>query len=175
MALTKQAKAEAIDKVKSLLASSKMTVAARYSGTSVKELQGLRRQAKDNGTTIIVVKNRLFKRALESSGFKQAAGDIALTGQLIYAFNDSDEAAAAQVLANFAKTNPQVELITGLDATGAVMAADDLTMLASLPTKQQLRSMLAGTLMASFGNLVGVLSAPNRSLLNVLAAHADIN
>jgi ribosomal protein L10 len=65
MALSKDKKAEVVSEVSELLSKSKLTVMAKYSGTSVKSLQELRRQAKENGTTISVVKNRLVKKSLE--------------------------------------------------------------------------------------------------------------
>lgn len=62
MALSKDKKAEVIANISELLNSSKLTVIAKYSGTSVKSMQELRAQAKQSGTTISVVKNRLVKR-----------------------------------------------------------------------------------------------------------------
>jgi ribosomal protein L10 len=44
-----------------------MTVMVKYQGTSVKAMQDLRKQAKENGTKVKVVKNRLFKKALETN------------------------------------------------------------------------------------------------------------
>ena len=40
-----------------------MTVVAKYKGTTVKAMQSLRRQARDNGTKVKVVKNRLIVQA----------------------------------------------------------------------------------------------------------------
>ena len=67
MALTKEKKQEVVDEFSALLDGSKMTVLATYQGTPVKSMQQLRRDARANGTTIKVVKNRLVIKALENS------------------------------------------------------------------------------------------------------------
>ena len=64
MALTKQQKDDVVKEVAALLSSSKMTVVATYNGTTVKAMQQLRRDARDSGTKVRVVKNRLVAKAL---------------------------------------------------------------------------------------------------------------
>jgi large subunit ribosomal protein L10 len=64
MALTKDKKQAVVAEVTDLLNSSKMTVVAKYEGTGVKALQELRRDAKQAGTTVKVIKNRLVIQAL---------------------------------------------------------------------------------------------------------------
>ena len=63
MALTKQAKNEVVKDVSDVLSASKMTVVAKYQGTTVKAMQQLRRDARGNGTKVQVVKNRLVVKA----------------------------------------------------------------------------------------------------------------
>ena len=173
MALSKEKKAEVLGEVSELLNSSKLTVFAKYSGTSVKSLQILRSQAKDNGTKIRVVKNRLFKKAMEDSG-KYGDVDLGLlSGQLIYAFNAEDEVAPAQSLATFAKDEPQIEFVGGLSADGSLLGPDDIKALASLPSKDQLRAQLVGTIGAPLSGLVNVVSGNVRGLLNVLNARSE--
>ena len=58
MPLTKQKKEAVVAEVANLLSESKMTVIASYKGTAVKDMQSLRREAKQNGTTLKVIKNR---------------------------------------------------------------------------------------------------------------------
>ncbi len=173
MALTRQKKEDRVAEVKALLSNSKLTVAAYYSGTPVKQMQQLRREAVANGTIVKIVKNRLFKKALEARGFDETIDKMSISGQLMYAFNDSDETAAARTLANFAKTNPQIELACGIDNEGQVIDANDLKILADLPTKNQLRAQLIGTLNAPAGKLAGALAASNRSILYAMAARAE--
>ena len=173
MALSKQKKAEVVDEVGQLLDSSRLTVIAKYPGTSVKSMQQLRRQAAENGTIVRVIKNRLVKKALESNGRLKAVDTAVLSGQLIYAFNADDEVAPAQSLAGFAKTETQIEFVGAITADGQILSADDVKALASLPSKIQLRGMLVGTIAAPLSGLVNVMAGNVRGVLNVLNARAD--
>lgn len=173
MALSRQRKAETVSEVKELLDSAMMTVVARYQGTSVKGMQELRLAAKEGGTKIRITKNRLVKKALESNQRLKDVDSDMLTGQLMYAFNQQDDAAPAQALADFAKLNPQIEFVGAITFNGEVLSAEDVSVLASLPTKNQLRASLAGTLNAPMSGLAGVLKSNIRSILTVLNARAE--
>jgi large subunit ribosomal protein L10 len=173
MALSRDKKAEVVSEVADLLGRSKMTVLAKYSGTSVKAMQELRRQSRDNGTTVKVVKNRLFRQALSGNDKFKDVDLEGLSGQLIYAFNTDDEVAPAQNLATFAKDQPQIEFVGGINADGQFLSAEDIKVLASLPSKDQLRAQLIGTINAPASGLVSVLAANIRGLLNVLNAKAE--
>lgn len=173
MALTKAKKQEVIDEVAKLLADSKLTVVAKYEGTSVKAMQQLRRDAKENGTTVKVIKNRLVKQALASSETLKDADTSQLVSQLLYAFNSVDEVAPAQALASFAKLNPNVSFVGAFTADGQFIASDDVKALASLPSKDQLRAQLVGTVGAPLSGFVNILSGNVRGVLNVLNARAE--
>lgn len=173
MALTKEKKAEVVSEIAQLLDDSKLTVMARYTGTSVSSMQQLRRDAADGGTQVRVVKNRLVKKALEKSQRFSDVDTSVLQGQLIYAFNAGDEVAPAQALATFAKTEPQIEFVGAFTADGQLILADDVKALAALPSKDQLRSMLVGTIAAPISGFVGVLSGNVRGVLNVLNARSE--
>lgn len=172
MALSRSKKDEIISEVSELLGSSKLTVVAKYEGTTVKALQTLRREAKQNGTKVSVVKNRLVIKALEQSG-KKDVDTSALSGMLLYAFNAEDEVAPAQALNNFAKTNPSLTFVGAITADNSFIGPEDVKALASLPGKEQLRAMLVGTLAAPLSGFVNVLSGNVRGVLNVLNARAE--
>jgi len=173
MALTKTQKQDVISEVADLLGTSKLTVVAKYEGTSVKALQGLRRDARANGTKVKVVKNRLVIQALKDSDTFKDTDSSALTGMLLYAFNSEDEVAPAQSLQAFAKQHPTLEFVGALTADGQFMAAEDVKALASLPSKEQLRAMLVGTIAAPLSGFANVLSGNVRGVLNVLTARAE--
>jgi large subunit ribosomal protein L10 len=173
MALSKDRKTEVVSEVSQLLADSKLTVIAKYSGTSVKTLQELRGQAKQNGTKVSVVKNRLVIKALSANDKFKDLDTSLLTGQLMYAFNSQDEIAPAQALASFAKTQPQIEFVGGINADGQLLTADDIKALASLPSKDQLRAQLVGTIAAPLSGFLNIMSGNVRGVLNVLNARAE--
>ena len=173
MALTKNKKNEVVEEVQQLLSTSKMTVITKYEGTTVKAMQQLRAQARDNGTTVKVVKNRLVKKAIEQTDSLKTVDTAPLEGMLLYAFNSEDEVAPAQSIANFAKANPTLEFVGAITADGQFISADDVKALASLPSKEQLRGMLVGTIAAPLSGFVNVLAGNVRGVLNVLNARAE--
>jgi large subunit ribosomal protein L10 len=172
MALTKQAKSDVIGEVSELLTSSKMTVVAKYEGTGVKAMQQLRRDARDNGTKVKVVKNRLVVQALKASDALKGADTSQLSGMLLYAFNGEDEVAAAQVLANFAKTNPTIEFVGAIDAEGTFLGADDVKALAALPGKNQLIAETVAMLLSPVNDVTNALSGNLHALLDGVEAKA---
>jgi large subunit ribosomal protein L10 len=62
------------------------------------------------------------------------------------------------VLVDFAKENEKFEIKGGV-VEGEVVDLDTIRQLASLPGKQELRAMVAGTLQAPLRNLAGTLQA----------------
>lgn len=173
MALTKDKKNEVVAEVVGLLTNSKLTVVAQYTGTTVKAMQDLRKQANANNTVVRVVKNRLVKQALAQVETLKSADTSELKDQLLYAFNSVDEVAPAQVLSKFAKTEPSLQFVGAFTAEGLFIGADDVNALASLPSKDQLRGMLVGTIAAPLSGFANVLAGNVRGVLNVLNARGE--
>jgi len=173
MALTKDKKNEVVKEVSEALASSKMTVVAKYQGTTVKTIQQLRRDARDNGTKVRVVKNRLVQKALADVDSLKDVDTSALNGQLLYAFNMQDEVAPAQVLAAFAKTNPSIEFVGAITAQGKFISADEVKALATLPSKENLIAQVIATLQSPLNDTVSGLSGNLHALLDGIEAKAS--
>jgi len=173
MALSKDKKAEIVSEVSELFGNSKLTVIAKYTGTSVKAMQQLRRESKDNGTKVRIIKNRLVRKVLESNDTFKQLDTTLLTGQLLYAFNAEDEVAPAQSLANFAKTQPQIEFVGAVMANGQFLAAEEVKTLASLPGKNQLVAQVVAMLLSPVGDVLSGLSGDLANLLDGIAAKAS--
>ncbi len=172
MPLSKSDKQEVINEVGELLAGSKMTVVAKYEGTPVKALQQLRRDARANGTTVKVVKNRLVIQAIKATDSVKGTDTGALQGMLLYAFNGEDEVAPAQSLHNFAKSNPSLQFVGAITAEGKFIGADEVKALAVLPGKNQMLAGIVNMLNAPVQGVVGSLSGNLHGLLQGLEAKA---
>lgn len=172
MALTKDKKNEVVSEVKSLLNSSKMTVVAKYQGTTVKALQQLRRDARDNGTKVKVVKNRLVIQALKATDSLKDVDVSSLEGMLLYAFNGEDEVAAAQVLNTFAKANPTLEFVGAISPEGVFVSSEDVKALANLPGKNQLIAEVVAQLLSPVHDVTNALSGNLHALLDGIEAKA---
>lgn len=172
MALTKAKKDEVVAQVRDLLAASKMTVVTKYQGTTVKALQQLRREGRDNGTRMKVVKNRLVIKALEQTDALKGVDKSQLEGMLLYAFNAEDEVAPAQVIANFAKNNPTLEFVGAISAEGKFLTADEVKALATLPGKNELIGQVVGMLLSPVNDVTNALSGNLHALLDGIADKA---
>jgi large subunit ribosomal protein L10 len=173
MALTKDQKNQVVSDVAEALASSKMTVVAAYPGTTVKAIQQLRRDARENGTSVRVIKNRLVIKAVQQNDNLKDVDVSALNGQLLYAFNSEDEVAPAQALANFAKTNPSIVFVGAISAEGKFLSADDVKALATLPGKEQLIAQVVATLLSPVNDVTNALSGNLHALLDGVKAKAS--
>jgi large subunit ribosomal protein L10 len=172
MALTKSEKQEVVKEVSQLLADSKMTVVAKYQGTTVKALQNLRHDARANGTKVKVVKNRLVIQAIKATDSVKDTDTSALTGMLLYAFNGEDEVAPAQSLHSFAKSNPTLEFVGAITAEGKFIGSEEVKALAVLPGKNQLIAGLINTLNAPVMGVMSGLSGDLHAMLKGLEAKA---
>lgn len=173
MALTKQEKSDVIAEVSELLQQSKMTVVAKYQGTTVKALQQLRRDSRDNGTKVKVIKNRLVIQALKGVDALKEVTTNELQGMLLYAFNSEDEVAPAQILAQFAKANPSIEFAGAISAEGAFLSADEVKALATLPGKDQLIAQVVATLLSPVTDVTNALAGNLHALLDGVEAKAS--
>jgi large subunit ribosomal protein L10 len=172
MALTKNKKDEVVGEVSDLLKASRLTVVAQYQGTTVKAIQALRHQARENGTAVKVIKNRLVIKAVQANDVLKDVDTSALNGMLLYAFNGEDEVAPAQVLASFAKANPTIQFVGAITADGKFMSAADVTTLAALPGKNELIAQVVATLMSPVNDVMSGLSGSLHALLDGVEAKA---
>jgi large subunit ribosomal protein L10 len=91
---------------------------------------------------------------------------------LLYAFNGDDEVAAAQVLNNFAKTNPSIEFVGAISAEGEFVDSAGVKSLASLPGKNQLIAEVIAQLLSPIHDTTSALSGNLHALLDGVSAKA---
>jgi large subunit ribosomal protein L10 len=172
MAITRAKKTDLVAEVSELLATSKLTVFASYNGLSVADLQNLRRQAREAGVVIKVVKNRLVRVAMSENKTYKDTDTSLLTGQLLYATSADDEVVPAKVLNDFAKTNPALQFVGAFGMEGEVMDADAVKALASLPSKNELIGQVVGMLLSPVNDVTNALSGNLHALLDGVEAKA---
>lgn len=172
MAISKDKKQALVSELSELFAAAKGTAVAKYQGISVAELQDLRKNAREAGVTIKVVKNRLVRVAMGDDKTYKAADTSALVGQLLYAFSSDDEVMPAKVLNEFSKTHPSLELVAGFSGEGLTQSADDVKALASLPSKNQLVAEVVAQLLSPVHDVTNALSGNLHALLDGVEAKA---
>ena len=162
-------KREMVENLNSIFATSGSVVVARYKGMTVAQMTDLRRRMSGAGAKFKVIKNRLAKIALAHAA-DNAGADLFLEPTGI-AFAE-DPTAAAKVAADFAKTNDKFVIVGGLLGKQA-LNAEGVKALASIPSKEELRSKLLGVFLAPGSKLVRQLNAPGQNLAAVLQAYKE--
>ncbi len=173
MPLTKDKKNEIVSELVELLNSSKMTVVAKYEGTTVKTMQDMRAKGEESDVSVKVVKNRLVRKAFEASDHHKESQTDELKGMLMYVFGANDEVAPAQIVHAMAKTEKQLEFIGAYDASGAFLNADDVTALAQLPSREVMIATVINTLKSPVRGVMSGLSGNLHGLLDAVAAKAN--
>ncbi len=172
MAISRDKKQALVAELVKLLTNAKGTAFAHYAGLTVADIQKLRQVAREANVSIKVVKNRLVKVAMEQVKTYKETDASPLEGQLIYAISADDEVAAAQVLNNFSKENPNLKLAGGFSNEGLLLSAEDVKALAGLPSKSQLIAEVVAQLLSPVHDTVNALSGNLHGLLDGIEAKA---
>src|SRR5210317_1174108 len=170
MALRLEDKKQLVKEVNTVAGDSVTAVAAEYRGLSVSEMTELRKEARNAGVYMRVVKNTLARRAVEGTEFE--CMQDSLKGPLLLAFAKDDPGAAARDIKDFAKEHEALQAVS-LSAGGQLLPASDLNKLADLPTLDQARAMLLGVMVAPMSTLVRTLAEPSGMLARTLGARSS--
>ena len=145
-------------------------VVADARGVASNDMTALRATARENQVYLRVVRNTLAKRALEGTDY-ECVNDT-LAGPSLFGFSLEDPGAAARLFKDFAKENDKFE-VKALSISGTLMGADQLDVLAKLPTRDQALSMLMSVMKAPATKLVQTMNEVPGKLVRTLAAVRD--
>ncbi|MFI5240209.1 MAG: 50S ribosomal protein L10 [Candidatus Saccharimonadia bacterium] len=173
MAITRQAKVEAVEKLKDELGRIKLAVLTDYRGLTVAEVEQLRSNLRAENMSYRVTKNTLLKIAAAGTANFKDLDPKDFAGPMALAMGFDDEVAPARVIFQYAKTHDALEIVGAITGDGQLLSAEQVVALAQLPTKEQLLAQLVGTIAAPLSSFVGVLSGNVRSIINVLNAVAE--
>jgi large subunit ribosomal protein L10 len=133
-------------------------------------MTALRATARENQVYLRVVRNTLAKRAFEGTDY-ECVNDT-LAGPSLFGFSLEDPGAAARLFKDFAKDNDKFE-VKALSISGTLMGADQLDVLAKLPTRDQALSMLMSVMKAPVTKLAQTMNEVPGKLVRTLAAVRD--
>ena len=155
MGLNLNDKKAVVAEVSAQVANAQTIAIAEYRGIEVGDLTVLRKQAREAGVYLRVLKNTLVRRAVADTSFAGLADHM--VGPLIYSIS-ADPVAAAKVLNDFAKTNDKLVLKAGSYA-GKVLDKAGVQALASVPSREELLSKLLYVMQAPVAGFVRGLAA----------------
>jgi len=126
-----------------------------YLGLNAKQSEQLRRDLHNGNAKMYVMKNNIFNRALTAAGI-MGIGEI--SGPCALIISKTDEVLPFKEVHKLMKDCKFIHYKTGY-LEGNVIAIDKLETLASLPSKNDLLSMLCSALQGSIRNLAYGLKA----------------
>ncbi|HAL50627.1 MAG: 50S ribosomal protein L10 [Candidatus Uhrbacteria bacterium GW2011_GWD2_41_121] len=170
MAKSKVQKQEIIDKVVEKFKTMKSAAFTSMSGFTMAQADDLRKSAKESGVEIFVAKKSLLAIAAKEAGLENVDPNT-FEGSILTAVSYDDEVSAAKILKAFTKKNESFVFAAGV-LEGKGLTAQEVTQLASLPSKQELLSKMVGSLNAPVTGFVNVLAGNLRGLVTVLDAVA---
>jgi large subunit ribosomal protein L10 len=131
-------------------------VVADSRGVSVGDMSGLRKQAREQGVYLRVVRNTLARRAVVGTEYECLKE--AFVGPSLIAFSKENPGAGARLFKVFAKNNEKFE-VRALVFAGNFMRADQLDVLATLPTYDEAIAKLLSVIQGATTKLVQTLTA----------------
>jgi len=154
------------DKLKSSCAG----VLVQYQGINVEDDTKLRKSLRESGVEYLVIKNTLLKRAAENAGLEDLSP--VLKGSTAIAISKEDYVAASKVLCEFAKDHDFFKIKSGY-IDGKVIASDEVSRLAKLPSREVLVSQVLRGLNGPITGLATALSGIMKGLVVALNAIAE--
>ncbi len=168
--LTRAQKEELISRYMDLLRDSHGLILADYRGLTVKEMQDLRRRVKEAGGHLQVVKNTLFRIALQRA--EMPVPQDLLVGPVVVGFGIKDVPPVAKAFVEFAKEASTFTIKGGM-LGHTILSAEGVESLAKLPSMEVLRGQLVSAIQGPMVNLVGLITAPLREIVQILEARSQ--
>ncbi|NQD79920.1 50S ribosomal protein L10 [Pseudomonas seleniipraecipitans] len=125
-------------------------------GVTVSAMTGLRKEAREAGVYVRVVRNTLLKRAVEGTQY-DVLSDV-FKGPTLIAFSNEHPGAAARIFKEFAKGQDKFE-IKAAAFEGKFLAAKEIDVLASLPTRDEAIAKLMSVIQGATSKLARTLAA----------------
>ena len=144
------------DELKDKFESSVSTIIFDYRGLTVAEVTELRKQLRESGVDMQVVKNTLLRRSASDAGFEDLE-DI-FKGPTAIAFSEEEVVAPAKIISEFADDHEAIELKGGV-IEGKIATLETIGKIAKLPSREGILSMLLSVLQAPVRNTALVVKA----------------
>lgn len=169
MGMTRAAKQDEIQNLKTRMEESEIIVLTQNAGLDAKSITDLRLEMRKNEVGFKVVKNTLAKIAAKgTSGEKivdMFAGPVAMA-------TSQDPVAAAKVAQNFSKENDKLVILGGVFGD-KILDAAGVEALSKMPGLDELRATIAAMIMAPASKIASTVSAPASKVAGAVKAVAE--
>jgi large subunit ribosomal protein L10 len=169
MGLNREQKKTVVSEVSQTMSVAQAAILAEYRGLTVAEVSAFRISARESGVAVRVVKNTLARRSVAGSQFECLTDHF--VGPLVM-MTAEDPVALAKVVTEFAKNHEVLKVKIGA-MEGALIDDQTIKALARLPGREELLTMLVGTMQAPIGKFVRTLNEIPTQFVRALTAVRD--
>ena len=171
MPIKRERKDEFVAEYSDKLARSQAAYIADYRGLSVAAISGLRSQLREQGNfELAVAKNTLLRIAFEQAGMPVPTDHLEGPTAILFAFDDP--VSSAKALTKFAGGNDFLNIKGGV-VGNQILDEKGVKAMSELPSREQIRATLVGTLQGPAQTLFGTITAPLREIAQVLHARSE--
>ena len=154
--MNKEQKKNYITEMTANFENSEAVLVTHYQGLTVKQLDELRKQMREQGIQFKITKNRITKLALEKTKCKDLAN--LFTGPTAVALS-KDVISTAKILTKFSKENNNLKILGGIMGK-EILDVAAVANVATLPTLDEARAKIIGILRSPSQKIVSILLAP---------------
>jgi large subunit ribosomal protein L10 len=154
--MNKEQKKNYIAEMAANFENSEAVLVTHYQGLTVKQLDELRKQMREQGIQFKITKNRITKLALEKTKCKDLAN--LFTGPTAVALS-KDAISTAKILTKFSKENNNLKILGGIMGK-EILDVVAVANVATLPTLDEARAKIIGILRSPAQKIASILLAP---------------
>ncbi|KRM60433.1 50S ribosomal protein L10 [Paucilactobacillus vaccinostercus DSM 20634] len=149
-------KAQLVSETAERFKNAESAIVVDYRGLTVEQVTNLRAELREAGVSMSVIKNKVLTRAAEAAGYGEM-NDV-FNGPSAVAFSDEDPIAPAKILKKYADQFDALEIKGGF-LEKKIADLDKINEFATLPSREDLLSMLLSTLQAPVRNVAYAINA----------------
>ncbi|MCB9676493.1 MAG: 50S ribosomal protein L10 [Alphaproteobacteria bacterium] len=168
--MNREEKAAFVEEIRGRFEAAPFVVLADFKGSTVAQMDALRRACEPTGSHFQVVKNTLSKRAI--AGLDAQKLEPHFVGNVGVLFAGEDAIATAKMFKAQLKDNKLLVVKAGL-FEGDVLDEKGVEAVAELPSREDLLATLLSTIQEGPRQLLGVIQGAPRDLLYLLQNYAS--
>ena len=164
-------KAQEVAELTAVLSRSSVVIGADYRGLKVHESTALRRQLREAGIEMHVIKNTLFRRAAEGAGMPGVSPLADGPTALIFGFGDP--IAPIKTVVEYQRTARNTFVARSAYLDGQIYAGARLTELATLPSRDTMIAEFAGAIQSPIMTFAYLLQATIQEFSGLVSARGE--
>ncbi len=145
--------------IKSRMGDDKSLVVVQLDRLTVARVNDLRSKLRAEGAQMTVLKNRVASKVFDDMGLDGLGGVLEGMSAVAHGGGDEGVLTVSRIVTDFAKANKESTVhVLGGFMDGRVLSVGDVNTLATLPSRDDLLSMIASAVVAPMQNIAGQLN-----------------